>query len=121
VSEASQDFQIEWHGNTIVVIPSGDIESMQWELSEQAATMILEPLEKSEVPLIVFDLSQVNYFGSLFLSLLLRCHKRIRPRGGELVLCGASDTANELLQVTALNTLWAIYDTRKEALAALDD
>ena len=79
----------------------------------------MDPLRDQEVPMIVFDLSDVSYFGSVFLALLLRCHKFVRPRGGELVLCGASKMAIELLRVTALDTLWAIYDTREEALDAV--
>jgi hypothetical protein len=36
-----------------------------------------------------------------------------------MVLCGASPQALELLRVTALDTIWAIYDTREQALEAL--
>jgi len=43
----------------------------------------------------------------------------VKSRGGELVLCGASELARELLRVTSLDTLWAIYDTREEALDAV--
>ena len=64
--------------------------------------------------MVVFDLSDVAYFGSVFLALLLRCHKFVKSRGGELVLCGASELARELLRVTSLDTLWAIYDTRRK-------
>ena len=57
--------------------------------------------------------------GADFLALLLRCHKLVRQKGGELVLCGASPLARELLQITNLDTLWAIYDARDEALEAI--
>ncbi len=70
--------------------------------------------------MVVVDLSQVNYFGSVFLALLLRCHTAVKSRGGELVLSGASKMARELLKITALDTLWAIYDTKEEALDAVD-
>ena len=69
--------------------------------------------------MVIFDLSQVAYFGSVFLALLLRVQKLVKSRGGELVLCGPSEMARELLRVTALDTLWAIYDSREEALKAL--
>jgi hypothetical protein len=36
-----------------------------------------------------------------------------------MVLSGVSHRARELLRVTNLDTIWAIYDSRKEALAAL--
>jgi len=114
-----EDFQLEWHGNVVVITPAPNVEQMRWDLIEQAADVVMTPLADQEVPLVVFDLSDVSYFGSVFLALLLRCHKFVKSRGGELVLCGASKLATELLRVTALDTLWAIYDTRDEALDAL--
>lgn len=116
---AHEDFQLQWHGEIVVIVPASNVESMRWDLIEQAAEIVMTPLEDQEVPLVVFDLSDINYFGSVFLALLLRCHKLVKSRGGELVLCGASPMAQELLRVTALDTLWASYDTREEALDSL--
>ena len=118
--ESDEHFQIEWHGNTVVIAPSGDVESMNWDLIDQAAQIVMSPLRSREAPMVVFDVSDLSYFGSVFLALLLRCHKLIKSRGGELVLCGASKMAEELLRITALDTLWAIYDTREEALQAVE-
>ncbi len=120
MADFHDDFQLEWHGNTVVIIPASNVESMQWDLIEQAAQIVMAPIREQEVPMVVFDLSEVSYFGSVFLALLLRCHKTVKSSGGELVLCGASKMAAELLRVTALDTLWAIYDTREEALSALE-
>ena len=117
--ESHDDFRFEWHGNTVVIIPASNVESMRWDLIEQAADIVMEPIRAQDAPMVVFDLSDVNYFGSVFLQLLLRCHTRVRTKGGELVLCGVSKNAAELLRITALDTLWAIYDTREEALEAL--
>lgn len=119
MSESTENFEIEWHNGCVVVIPAGNVESLRWDLIEQAADIVMAPLKKVEVPMVVFDLSQVPFFGSVFLSLLLRCHKYVKSRGGELVLCGATPMARELLSITALDTLWAIYDTRQEALDAV--
>jgi anti-anti-sigma regulatory factor len=55
----------------------------------------------------------------VFLAMLLRCHKFVKLQGTELVLCGVSEKARELLRVTALDTIWAIYENREEALGAL--
>ena len=119
VSEVLDSFQIEWHGNTVVVTPASSVESLNWDLVEQAADLVMEPLETQEAPMVVVDLSKVGYFGSVFLALLLRCHKFVKKKGGELVLCGASEMALELLRITALDTIWAIYPTREEAMQAL--
>jgi anti-sigma B factor antagonist len=111
--------QIERHGDIAIIIPASEVENMQWELIEQAADIVLSPLKQEPASGVIVDLSQVAYFGSVFLSLLLRCHKLIKQQGGEVVLCGASERAKELLRLTALDTLWAIYDRREQALEAL--
>ena len=117
--ETPENFKLQWHGNSVVITPASNVETMRWDLIEQAAEIVMEPLKELEIPMVVFNLSEVNYFGSVFLALLLRCHKLAKSRGGELVICGASEMAMELLRVTALDTLWAIYDTQDEALDAL--
>lgn len=119
MSDVLDTFQIEWHGNTVVVQPAANVESLSWDLVEQAADLVMEPLNSQSAPMVIVDLSEVGYFGSVFLALLLRCHKFVKKKGGELVLCGANQMALELLRITALDTIWAIYDTRQEAMQAL--
>lgn len=118
--QSNDDFKLEWHGNTVVITPASNVEAMSWELIEQAAEIVMGPIRSQDSPMVVVDLSQVSYFGSVFLALLLRCHTAVKSRGGELVLCGPSKMARELLKITALDTLWAIYETREEALDAVD-
>ena len=115
----SNDFQLEWHGDALVVTPAGNIESLNWEFVEQAAEMVLNPLRGQEVPLVVFDLNFAPYFGSVFLALLLRCHKLVKLKGGEMVICHVGQLGKDLFRTTSLDTIWAIYDTREQALEAI--
>ena len=118
-SSHKQPFLIERHGDIAVITPSPDVEKLPDNLMEQAAQMVLAPLRADPPTGLVFDLSQVDYVGSVFLSFLLRCHKRVKEHGCEVVVAGASPRARELLHMTALDTLWALYNTRTEALDAL--
>ena len=115
----NQSFRVERHGDIAVIIPSPEVEKMPENLMEQAAQMVLAPLKADPPAGLVFDLSRVDYVGSVFLSFLLRCHKRVKEHGSEVVVAGASERARELLHMTALDTLWALYPTRAEAMAAL--
>jgi anti-anti-sigma factor len=110
---------IQRNGDIAIITPATEVETMQWELIEQAAEIVLSPLKKEPASGVIVDLSKVAFFGSVFLSLLLRCHKLVKQQGGEMVLCGASERARELLRLTALDTIWAIYDTREQAIDAL--
>ena len=115
----NQSIQIERHGDIAIITPSPEVEKMPENLMEQAAQLVLAPLRADPPAGLVFDLSKVDYVGSVFLSFLLRCHKRVKEHGSEVVVAGASSKARELLHMTALDTLWALYATRAEAMAAL--
>jgi anti-sigma B factor antagonist len=115
----NESFQVERTGEIAVITPSPEVESMNEGLIQQAAQMVIDTLKEDPPAGIVIDLSQVSYFGSVFLSFLLRCHKRAKQQGSEIVLAGASDRTRELLHLTALDTLWALYKTRAEAIEAL--
>jgi anti-anti-sigma factor len=118
-STHNQSFNIERHGDIAVITPSPEVEKMPENLMEQAAQMVLAPLRADPPSGLIFDLSKVDYVGSVFLSFLLRCHKRVKEHGSEVVVAGASNRARELLHMTALDTLWPLYSTRQEAIAAL--
>jgi anti-sigma B factor antagonist len=120
-AETTQDqsFRIERHGEIAVVIPSPKVEEMHETMIAQATKMVVNSLKEDPPAGIIIDLSQVGYFGSNFLSFLLRCHKRFKEDGSEIVLAGASERILELLHLTSLDTLWALYGTRQEALEAL--
>jgi anti-anti-sigma factor len=115
----NQFIDLEWHGDIAVITPSPEVEQKTEDLMEDAAQLVLGPLRADPPAGLIFDLSRVDYIGSVFLSFLLRCHKRAKEHGSEVVVAGASPRARELLHVTAMDTLWALYDTRAEALAAL--
>jgi anti-sigma B factor antagonist len=51
------------------------------------------------------DLGNVTYLNSSALGLLLRLHKRLRDRGGRLVVSNLAPQVYEVFEVTRLNTL----------------
>ncbi len=115
----AESFSIERHGEIAVVTPSAKVEEMHETMIEQAARLVIQSLRADAPAGIVVDLSHVNYFGSVFVSFLLRCHSLAKRQGSEIVLAGASEPARELLKLLDLETLWALYDTRQEAIDAI--
>jgi anti-anti-sigma factor len=120
-AEMSQDqsFRIERHGEIAVVIPSAKVEELHDTLIAQAAKMVVHSLKEDPPAGIIVDLSHVSYVGSMLVSFVLGCYIQAKKQGSEIVLAGTSDQARELLKLVGLETLWAIYDTRQEALEAL--
>ena len=107
------------HGEIAVVEVSAAIEDLPSSAIETAAQIVLSPLKANPPSNVIVDLSQVKFFTSEFISFLLRCHVIVKKHHGELVLAGVSNAVRELLRQTALDTLWAIYTSRQQALDAL--
>ncbi|GAC1463250.1 MAG: hypothetical protein NVSMB9_00500 [Isosphaeraceae bacterium] len=112
-------FTIEQHGDLTLICVTPALESMDPILEEQVAEVILNSIRGQDAPLVLFDLSEVDYFGSIFLAVLLRCWKLTTARGGSMALSGVSPHARELLRVTSLDMIWPMYQTRTEAIEAL--
>jgi anti-sigma B factor antagonist len=121
VSPANGDqyFSVRRHGEVAVITVSANIEHLPANSIETAAQLVLAPLKENPPSNVIVDLAQVAFFTSEFISFLLRCHVIVKKHYGELVLAGVSDRVRELLRQTALDTLWAIYASRNEALDAL--
>ncbi|MSR52617.1 MAG: anti-sigma factor antagonist [Gemmataceae bacterium] len=107
------------HGEIAVVAVSPAIEDLTSSAIETAAQVVLAPLKENPPSNVIIDLSRVKIFTSEFISFLLRCHVIVKKHHGELVLAGVSVAVRELLRQTALDTLWAIYDNRNQALDSL--
>ena len=118
-SEPQDAFTIERRGDLTVVSATPALESIAMGLEEQAAELIFDPIRHDAEPTIIFDLSQVDYFGSVFLGVLLRCWKMVQAKGGSMALAGVSARARELLHLTSLDFVWPIYADRREAVEAL--
>jgi len=120
ISESDEPFlTFRRHGEIAVVSVSAAIEDLASSAIETAAQVVLSPLKENPPSNVIIDLSRVKIFTSEFISFLLRCHVIVKKHHGELVLAGVSEPVRELLRQTALDTLWAIYDNRNQALESL--
>jgi anti-anti-sigma factor len=112
-------FTIEVHGEVLLIVGSAALETAAPDFIEQATHVLLEAIRDRDDPLIVIDLAQVDFFGSTFLALLLRCWKQVKVRGGLMVLSGVSERSRGLLRITSLDMIWPIYAGRREAIESL--
>lgn len=116
---AQEFFQVRRHADLAVITPSPEVEHLPETLLEPAAQMVLAPLRADPPSQILVDLSKVKYFGSAFITFLLRCHHLLADQGAELVLAGVNPNIRELLRITNLDNHWALYDSAAEALQSL--
>ncbi len=71
-------------------------------------------------PAIIINMTQVTYMDSSGFGTLLSATKRLRPLDGALYLTGCNDSIQRMLQITRLNTIFGVYATEDEALAAAE-
>jgi anti-anti-sigma factor len=80
---------------------------------------LLEIAASVEPAAVVLDLSEVQFFGSSFIEILLRVWNRLNERSGRFAICSLCENCDDVLKVTHLDTLWPVYPTRRDAIADL--
>ena len=66
--------------------------------------------------IVLVDLSEVEFMDSSGLGVLIGRHRELAESGGEMRVI-AGEAAMKILRLTSLNTVFSIYDSRREALA----
>jgi anti-sigma B factor antagonist len=67
---------------------------------------------------ILVDFAKTGYIDSSGLGVLVSLAKRLRELGGDLRLANLNDDLQTLFELTKLDTLFQIADTRERALAS---
>ncbi len=65
---------------------------------------------------LVVDLSNMNYFGSELIGVLIRLARTVTNGDGRVALCGPSPKMMEVLESMRLTKLWPIFASRDDAM-----
>ena len=99
--------EISKHVDVTVVVLSTEYENLNEDVLENLKEVILDVARTADTPLVVIDLSQINFFGSAFLAVLFRGWNRVGEReGGRFVINGLTPGCVDIPAVTHLNKLW---------------
>lgn len=105
-------FAMHREGDILVVDVEGQlIVGNRQELKRK----VLDELEKGERKFLI-DFSQTGYIDSSGLGVLVSLSKKIREQGGELRLANLNEDLKTLFELTKLDTLFQIADSRARAL-----
>ncbi len=108
-------FQVEKSdGITVVDVEGQLIVGNRQELKQK----VLEELESGERKFVI-DFTNTGYIDSSGLGVLVSLSKKIREQGGELRLAALNEDLRTLFELTKLDTLFKIADTRAQALEGL--
>ena len=97
-------------GVTIVAVDGQLIVANRNELKET----VLTSLESGDLKF-VFDFAATGYIDSSGLGVLVSISKKIREAGGALRLAGLNEDLGMLFELTKLDTLFKICDTKETA------
>lgn len=105
-------FQVKREDGVVVVDVDGQlIVGNRQELKQ----LILDELEKGERKFLV-DFTHTGYIDSSGLGVLVSLSKKIREQGGELRLSTLNEDLQTLFELTKLDSLFRIADSREEGL-----
>lgn len=107
-------FELEKEGGITILDVEGQlIVGNRQELKQK----VLAELEGGERKFLI-DFEQTGYIDSSGLGVLVSLSKKIREQGGELRLANLNEDLRTLFELTKLDTLFQIADSRSEALAS---
>ncbi len=84
---------------------------------QELKDLVQAALDRGDRRLLI-DFSRTGYIDSSGLGALVSMSKKIREAGGELRLSGLNEDLRSLFELTKLDTLFAIAETPKQALAS---
>ncbi len=107
-------FEVNKEGDVTVLDVEGQlIVGNRQELKQK----VLDELESGEKRFLI-DFDRTGYIDSSGLGVLVSLSKKIREQGGELRLANLNEDLRTLFELTKLDTLFRIADSREEALSS---
>jgi len=87
----------------------------------EEATALRDSLKEAlaKTPRMVLNLSDVTYIDSGGLGTLVGVYSSARQAGADIKLTGLGQRLRDVLQITKLATVFQVFDSEQEALAAL--
>jgi anti-sigma B factor antagonist len=110
------DIKTEQLGNDAYVIAlSGEVDLYT---APEFKQQLLEVIGKGGKDVVV-DLSDTTFIDSTTLGVLVGGVKRLRPNGGQLSLVCSDRNITKIFEITGLNKVFPIYDSRAEAVDSI--
>ena len=100
---------------TYVVAPAGEVDLYTApELKQQ----LLEAIAEGGTTVIV-DFTNTTFIDSTALGVLVGAVKRLRAVDGELIVVCGDPNITKIFEITGLDRVFSIYDSRDDAVAAV--
>lgn len=105
---------LDGNAGAIVTVPASHLDASNAKRFREAIQPLLDTY-----PTVLLDMQQVEFIDSSGLGTLLSCLRTMNGKEGELRLFGMSKPVQAMFELVRMHRLFAIYNTREEALATL--
>ena len=104
---------VRHEGNAVVVDLTGDVDLLHNKQIHHALVAVCEGKPER----LLVNLGDVTYIDSSGVGALVEAYRKVKDRGGRLILFGMSPRVRSVFEVTKLDKFFEIVDTEAEALA----
>lgn len=111
----SASYELEEGRGFALVAFKPSIADARWGEIEQVGTELKERLGTSDSPILLVDLTQLQFMGSSVVALIVKLWKATTELDGGMVVINTSNVIHEVLDIAGLTRLWTIVETREEA------
>ncbi len=116
---ASGLFETEREGDTLIIVPTGNLMSLTEETAQKELMDILDAWANDGMKNIVIDFGRVFHFGSTMLTAMSVLREQVASRSGNVAVCNLSHVAKEVFDIAKFSDIWQICSTRRSALKAV--
>ena len=88
-------------------------------MADEARTSLYDLVESQGKTHIVLDFTSVVVISSVALGILVTLQRKVVAAGGKLAICGLDENLRYLFQITQLDRVLTLCDTREQALAKI--
>ncbi len=113
-------FGVEQIGRTLIVVPRISGKVFRYTQLRHEANALRRKLGHS-IDELILDLHALDYLGAEVIGAVVALARKMEDLGGHTVLCCAPPQLMEALTKMGLHRLWTFFETRKAALAAIEN
>ena len=108
------EFRVEERGGTLIMSPR--VSRIDVGNAQDFKGLVGKMLKEKGAKSLLLDLGEVEFMDSTALGAIVAIFKGIKSEGGELRICGLSELVKELFEITKLNSIIPLYESRESAL-----
>lgn len=104
--------EVKWDGSICLITVEGEVDLA----TVDTLKMALEEAAGATGTSVIVDLTSVSYMDSSGFAALLEAARHMKAQSGALHLAGCNPNIARMMEITRLNTVFALHPTQKDAL-----